>query len=178
MWPLNPRLAAAALAATLALGCGQQPGPVGPAEAPAPSLRTTEGLNSAGAIVTHDEQGAFLFVDPDPGPGLTVLIGWTLTELDHFCTTGDLTIGSLEELLVFRPDETLHMRIHGAQIPLLVWESDSGDLCALAEETHLTGTGQISLADNDVSVSGNRTDAAHDNACFLGHRIVDQQPAE
>jgi hypothetical protein len=148
------------LAAALALGCGDQPGPSEPAGAP-PSLAVSRQPGPTGAFVVHDEQGAFFFVDAEPAPGLSVLIGWTLAELDHFCATGELTLGSLDELLVFRPDETLHMVVRGAQIPLLVWESNSGDLCALPSEPHLTGTGQVSVTDNDVLVSGNRTDVAH-----------------
>ena len=161
MRPFTPHLAATALAAALVAGCGEQADPVGPADATPPSLRAEHDLNTAGAFVIHDEQGAFFFIDPEPAPGLTVLIGWTLAELELFCTTGELTIGSLEELLVFRPDESQHLRVGGAQIPLLVWESDGGDLCALPQEPHLTGTGQVSLTDNDVFVSGNRTDSAH-----------------
>jgi hypothetical protein len=62
---------------------------------------------------------------------------------------------------VFRPDESIHLQSHGAQIPLEVWQSTNPDLCTLLEEPHLTGTGQFSLTDNDVFVSGKRTDVGH-----------------
>jgi hypothetical protein len=158
MRPSSSLGAVATLAAALVLGCGERPGPAEPVVAP-PALAAHQGL--APASVSHNEQGAFLFVDPDPAPGLTVLIGWTLDEIELFCATGEITIGSLRELLVIRPDGTLHLAIQGARIPLLVWESDSGDLCALLEQPHLTGTGQLSVTDNDLFVGGNRTNAAH-----------------
>src|SRR3954468_6719699 len=147
------RTAAVLLAGALVLGCGDQPGPAEPASAAIPSP------DFDGSTVIHDEQGAFVFLDPETG--LSGVIGWTFAELELFCTTGEITIGALQEVLVFRPDESLHQQLHGAQIPLEVWQSPSPDLCAVLDEPHLTGSGQFMLTDSDVFVSGNRTDAAH-----------------
>jgi hypothetical protein len=148
------------LAGALVLGCNDQSTPSEPRTSPAPSFRTEQNPDGAGAFVIHDEQGAFFFVDEDSG--LSVLIGWTFAELNLFCATGEITIGSLNEVLVSRPDESRKDLIHTAQVPLLVWQTASGDLCgALLELPHLTGTGQGSITDNDRFTSGNRTNAAH-----------------
>jgi hypothetical protein len=92
-------------------------------------------------------------------PGLAMLIGWTFDELELFCTTGEITIGSLRELAVVRPDSSLKYGLHGAHIPLLVWQTTNNNLCELLDVPHLTGTGQFFASDNDFFVSGNRTES-------------------
>jgi len=92
-----------------------------------------------------------------------MLIGWTLDELEEFCATGDVTIGSLKELFVFRPDGSLKYGLRGARIPLLVWQADNFDLCGDFNLPHLTGTGNFSASDNDFFVSGNRTESVVTN---------------
>ena len=159
-------LPAAVLAGALALGCVDKETPTDPA-ATAPSFRTEQNPEGAGAVVIHDEQGAIIFGYPDPAPGVTVLVGWTLAEAEHFCATGEVTIGALTELLVNRPDGSLHQILHGAQIPLLIWEpaipfiDPIAEFCGLLALPHLTGAAQVTTSDNDVFVSGNRADAAH-----------------
>jgi hypothetical protein len=120
-----------------------------------PSLQTEQKPEGVGAVVIHAEQGAFFTA----GNGLAMIIGWTFDELEDFCTTGDITIGSLRELSVFRPDGSLKYGLHGTQIPLLVWQTNSSDLCSLLDVPHLTGTGQMFASDNDFNVSGNRTES-------------------
>ena len=156
-----------ALPLALMLGCSERPGPTEPATV-RPSLRAGQSPDGAGAVVIHDKQAAFLFVDVQPAPGLTVLVGWTLSELGLFCSTGELTVGALDERLVLRPDGTVHSRVHAGQAPLLVWQTaipnvdPVGELCGeLLGLPPLVGTGQLSITDNDVFVSGNRTDVAH-----------------
>jgi hypothetical protein len=140
------------------LGCSE---PAGLANDPVrsssstPSLRTEQNPEGSGAVVIHAEQGAFFTT----GDGLAMLIGWTFDELEEFCTTGDITIGSLRELSVFRPDGSLKYGLHGTQIPLLVWQTNDTDLCGLLNVPHLTGTGQMFASDNDFNVSGNRTES-------------------
>jgi hypothetical protein len=80
-------------------------------------------------------------------------------ELEEFCATGDITIGSLRELSVFRPDGSLKYGLHGARIPLLVWQTDNFDLCGILDVPHLTGTGNMFASDNDFNVSLNRTES-------------------
>ncbi|HZA92428.1 MAG TPA: hypothetical protein VE420_07355 [Gemmatimonadales bacterium] len=148
-----------AFASALVLGCNDRPTPSEPVDQP--SFRTEQNPDGSGAFVVHFEEGAFGFVDDDPAPGLSILIGWTLEELNLFCTTEEITRGSLKVKLVLRPDGSLIEQVHGAHIPLLVWESDTGDICALRQEPHYTGTGQVSTTDNDRFTSGNRTNSAH-----------------
>jgi hypothetical protein len=109
-----------------------------------PSPRTEHNPEGFGAVVIHAEQGAFL----SGGDGLVMLIGWTFDELEEFCATGDVTIGSLKELFVFRPDGSLKYGLRGARIPLLVWQTDNFDLC-----------GHFFASDNDFNVSLNRTES-------------------
>ena len=154
-------LSTSVLAGALVLGCNDQSIPSEPSTSPAPSFRTEQNPDGPGAFVVHFEEGALGFVDDDPAPGLTILIGWTLEELNLFCTIEEITRGSLKVKLVFRPDGSIIQQVHGANIPLLVWESDTGDICALRQEPHYTGTGQVSATDNDLLTSGNRTNAAH-----------------
>src|SRR4051794_19425341 len=104
-------LPTAVVVTAFVVGCGEQPGPAEPPGA-------VPGPDFDGATVIHDEQGAFAFLDLESG--LTGIIGWTLAELNLFCTTGEITFGALQEVLVFRPDESLHQNLHGAQIPLEV----------------------------------------------------------
>jgi len=154
-------LPVAALGAALVLSCNDQPAPSEPRTIDSPSFRTEQNPTGPGAFVIHFEEGAVLFVDDDPAPGLTILLGWTLEELDLFCTTGDITIGAIKEVLVFRPDDSIVRQFHTKQVPLLIWESSSGDICALRQESHFTGTGHVNATDNDLETSGNRTNAAH-----------------
>ena len=146
------------LASAFALGCADpaemETDPI--QERPStPSLRTENNPEGFGAFVIHDEQGAFL----SGGDGLVQLIGWTFEELEDFCATGNPTIGSLRELLVFRRDGSLKAGLHGARIPLLVWQTDNFDLCADLNLPHLTGTGNMFASDNDFNVSLNRTES-------------------
>ena len=140
------------------IGCAE---PAGVASDPVqessftPSFRTEHNPEGFGAVVIHAEQGAFL----SGGDGLVMLIGWTLEELQEFCATGDVTIGSLRELFVFRPDGSLKYGLRGARIPLLVWQTDNFDICVLVDVPHLTGTGNFFASDNDFNVSGNRTES-------------------
>jgi hypothetical protein len=140
------------------LGCAE---PAGVASDPVqeshttPSLRTENNPEGLGALVIHDEQGAFL----SGGDGLVMLIGWSLAELEEFCATGEITIGSLKELFVFRPDGSLKYGLRGARIPLLVWQTDNFDICELVNLPHLTGTGNFFASDNDFNVSLNRTES-------------------
>jgi hypothetical protein len=158
-----PLWSATLFAATLVLGCGEPsrltaPGDAG-APSSAPSLKAVQSPGVAGALIIHDVQGAFFSSEFDPTPGLSFLIGWTVDELELFCATGEITLGSLKELLVTRPDGSLHVNLHGAQIPLLVWQTGSNNPCDLVDVPHLTGTGQFFASDNDFFVSGNRTES-------------------
>ena len=150
---------AVAGAFALVIGCTE---PAGMASDPAqessftPSFRTEHSPEGFGALVIHAEQGAFF----SGGDGLTMLIGWTFEELQRFCATQDVTIGSLKELFVFRPDGSLKYGLRGARIPLLVWQAEGLDLCeGFVNLPHLTGTGNFFASDNDFNVSLNRTES-------------------
>jgi hypothetical protein len=164
-------LPTAALAGALALGCADQPTPSEPAELSQPSFRTEQNPEGPGALVLRGQQGAFLtFSDPDPG--LTAIIGWTFAELEQFCATGEFPF-RLEELIVLRPHGTEELPdqkdlLHGARLPLLVWEATIpfidpiAELCGeLLPLPHLTGTGNITVTDNDRFTTGNRGNAGH-----------------
>lgn len=140
------------LGCTEPAGLASDPGRENPSS---PSLRTEHNPEGFGAVVIHAEQGAFL----SGGDGLVQLIGWTFDELEEFCATGDVTIGSLKELFVFRPDGSLKYGLRGARIPLLVWQTDNFDLCGDLDLPHLTGTGNFFASDNDFNVSLNRTES-------------------
>jgi hypothetical protein len=57
-------------------------------------------------------------------------------------------------------------RLHGAQVPLLIWEGAIPFIDPVAEECgllglpHLTGTAQVTQSDNDLFTTGNRAEAA------------------
>jgi hypothetical protein len=168
-------LPAATLASALLLGCGGEPVPSEPANL-RPSFRTEQNPDGPGAFVIIGPEFAFFESDPAvvaPPPNYTLMIGWTLPELLDFCATGEPTLSDIQRLLVFRPHGTeelpdLHTIFHGAQLPLLVWDTaipfidPFGELCDLAENhPHMEGTGQVISTDNDVFVTGNRADAFH-----------------
>jgi hypothetical protein len=155
----------APLACALALGCGDQPSPSEPGNSPPPSFRTAQNPDGPGAFVEIVPEAFFLAIDPDPAPGLTVIMGATFAEFLEFCATGEPPLPA-RRLLVFRPDGSVMTTVQGAQLPLLVWETVidplEGEQCeeAFLETPHLEGIGGFSSHDNDLFTTGNRANAA------------------
>ena len=106
---------AAVLAGALAPGCGD-PTPSEPGDTPRPSFRTEQNPEGPGAFVEIVPEAFFLAFDPDPAPGLTVIMGGTFAELLEFCATGEPPF-PVRRLLVFRPDGSVMTTVQGAQLP-------------------------------------------------------------
>jgi hypothetical protein len=170
--PLLPL--AAALAAALALGCGEQPNPAEPASGPQGSFRTAQNPDGPGAFAEHIPEGGYFATTDDPAPGLTIIVGTTFAQHLEFCETGELPL-PLDRLLVTRPDGSVKTRVQGANVPLVVWQTAipaidvPAELCdpAFLALPHLEGTAQFLDRDNDLFGSGNRANA-------FGTRIVGQ----
>jgi hypothetical protein len=157
---------AAILVPALLLGCGDQPGPAEPTPAPAPSLRTDQNPEGPGAFVIRGPIDFFVA----PASGLTTIIGLRYEQLLEFCATNEPPIVDIEFLSVTRPHGAPELAdvkflVHGAQLPLLVWEVEitgPDEMCTVLLETpHLSGTGQFIGTDNDQLGTGTRGNAAH-----------------
>lgn len=148
----------------LVFACVDNPTPADPAGPSVPSFRTGQNPDGPGAFVVNVPEAFFVAIDPDPAPGLTVIMGATLGELLEFCATGEPPFPARRHL-VFRPDSSVMTTVRGTQLPLLVWETAipvPPEICdaAFLETPHLEGIGQFSQHDNDLFTTGNRANAA------------------
>jgi hypothetical protein len=161
------------LACALVLSCDQT-NPSEHTSAVSASFRTEQNPDGPGAFAIHIPEASFVTFDPDPAPGLTVLVGATFAEHLEFCETGEPPF-PMDRLLVFRPDGSIMTRVQGAQVPLIIWQMAIpgidfiAEICdpALLALPRLEGTAQFLEKDTDVLVSGNRTDS-------YSNRIVGQ----
>jgi hypothetical protein len=151
-------ISAAAVAATLALGCAEQHTPTAPAEGSAPlsavpSFARGENGAGGGGIGRGGELGAgFWFSDPERG--LTTVIGIPADGISdlRFC-------GGTEEpeaqpaLFVLRPDGGLKLLLNSKETSVAVWQLVSGDLCGVlaTTEPYAVGTAHLRLNDNEAS---------------------------
>ncbi len=121
-----------------------------------PTLRTANNPNGPGAFVVRFETTiGFLFVDPESD--LTVIAGLTLDQLAALCAGGDVTFEPATEQLVFRPDGSIHQLFKAKKATLLLFDVAFVDFCAVAP--FAVGRGNFTGTDNDLTVSGNRTNS-------------------
>ena len=141
------------IALTLALGCGEQPGPTGPAaELPAPSLsieRSTAPVSSGGFFGFHDLP-------------FRIWIGVTVENLvEGICTGAAFDTVRVHQLLVTRPDGSSKQQLKG-DVPVVVATGVAGlqSFCddPSAASTY-TGTARFVLNDNDVDLSAHGANA-------------------
>jgi len=144
------------LLAALALACGGQPtDPASPA-AVGPQFRTANSPDGPGAFaIRSPTTNAFLFTTPESN--LTVIIGLSLDQAAILCAGGDFTFESAEQLVVVRPDGTIHVNLQAPDATLLVYPGFFADFCATAPLA--IGTGKFIYTDNDAVFSGTRSDA-------------------
>jgi hypothetical protein len=139
-----------ALAAVVALGCGDPQSATVPSADPAtPSLSVER---------TSGPFFAFAFGNEE----YTVLVASTLENWQIFCATGEENWDTWEELIVTRPDGSEKHTLTGEDIHVLVWPAGV-DLCEQSPD--FSGTGDILAHDNDFNLDGPGGEAT-------GHRLV------
>jgi hypothetical protein len=146
------------LLAALGLACAGQP--TAPASPPAvgPALRTESNAAGPGAFVIRSATtNAFLFTNQ--AANVTVITGLSLEQAAILCAGGDFTFEPAEQLMVVRPDGTIHINLQARDATLLIYQGFFADFCATAP--FATGTGTFTYNDNDAVFSGTRSDAFH-----------------
>jgi hypothetical protein len=139
-----------ALAAIVALGCGDSQSVTAPAADPASPSLSVERTQPFFAFAFGNEQ-------------YTVLVASTLENWQVFCATGEENWdNNWEELIVTRPDGSEKHTLTGEDIHILVWPAGV-DICA--ESPIFSGTGDFLATDNDFNLDGEGGEAS-------GHRLV------
>jgi hypothetical protein len=148
--PFTPFLAA------LALACAGETTDPGSPSAAGPQFRTASHPDGPGAFVIRSATtNAFLFSTPESN--VTVISGLSLDQAAILCAGGDFTWDPAEQLMVVRPDGTIHVNFQATGATLLVYQGFFADFCANAPVA--TGTGKFIYSDNDAVFSGTRSDA-------------------
>ena len=162
-----PRMLFAVMASTCMLvsACNDQSSPIESTLSERADLRTAQNPDGPGAVVGRGEGGLF-FIFPDPAVGLIVTAGFTLENLAAFCArqpfvTEPSTIGG-----VLRPDSSATDLTTAKKVTLLVFLDDNQDVCDNLSPM-AAGKGNYVNNDNDLFVSGNRTNS-------FGFRVVGQ----
>ncbi|MEZ0332900.1 MAG: hypothetical protein ACAI18_02740 [Gemmatimonadales bacterium] len=119
----------------------------------APQLRTAQGPSAL--VIKQDEQLALIL--SDEGTGVTLAVRYTLDALAADCANEFFTGEQMNRLQVDRPDGSSHESFKGQKVTLLVFLGTLEDVCA--GPPFAVGSGQFIRTDNDVFVSGNRTNA-------------------
>jgi hypothetical protein len=151
-------LLTAVFASALVLGCGEQPAPSEPSAPPQPSFRTTNNPDGPGAFVFRFD-GGFGFADAIPNTEFSYLMGLTLEDLAHQCADEEFSLGSFSDQQVLRPDESIHDLFRAKDLPLLAWNGGTLPFEFCSVPPFAIGTAQMISTDNDVTFSGQRTDA-------------------
>jgi hypothetical protein len=147
----------------LGSACNDQGSPTEIAEPPRPNLRTSQNPEGPGSLVIRGE-GALAFIFPDPANGLTLTAGFTLETLAAFCAREPFVGQPSTFQGVLRPDGTVTDLTKAKNVTLLVFVGNQ-DICALPP--FAVGRGSFLNHDNDLFVSGNRTNS-------FGFRVVGQ----
>ena len=138
--PYSLRLSMAVLASALALGCVDQQSPTAPPGGSSPSFSVIRGTTFFGFIMTDEERG------------LTAVTGNTFAELAGICA-GTEAPEEVSILEVDKPTGAVKVLVKDAQIPVVVWQLVSGDLCGVLATTmpYAEGTARLIYTDNDAS---------------------------
>lgn len=142
----------AALAGALALACDEPQSLTAPAADPtAPSL-------SVERVTGPFPFGVFGFSDGSR----TLIFGAPLEDLVRFCPAPVPATDPFEQLIVTRPDGSVHITARGEEVHVFVFEATSptGNCAELLEAPRFTGTVRVHDTDNDGFVSGNRANAS------------------
>jgi hypothetical protein len=138
----------------LGLACNNDPTSTQPPAGP--TYRTANNPNGPGACVIRFETTlGLLFVDP--ASNRTVIAGLSLDQLAALCAGGNFTFEPATEKRVFRPDGSIHQLFKAKNVTLLLYDVASVDFCAVAP--FAVGRGNFTGTDNDLTVSGNRTNS-------------------
>ena len=138
----------------LGLACNNDPTSTQPSAGP--TFRTANNPNGPGAFVIRFETTIVILFD-DPESDLTVVAGLALDQRAAFCAGGDVTFEPASERLVFRPDGSIHQLFKAKNVSLLLFDAAFVDICAVAP--FAVGRGNFTGTDNDLAVSGNRTNS-------------------
>jgi hypothetical protein len=138
------------LAATLVLACNDATSPTQPANPQSASIRAT---------VNRFTVPYFNFV-VDESSGLIALLGLSHEMLIGTCAGEDVAFDQVKVVEVFRPDGSLKFTVQG-RVRMAVYSlGEIFDICELTESTPLArGRAHVTEVDNDLFVSGNRTNS-------------------
>jgi hypothetical protein len=112
-------------------------------------------IANSGASVVRFETVVAAYLTTEES-GLTVLAGVSAAELASLCAGGEPSFEPATQLDVFRPDGSLHTVLKGPDLTMLVWREAFADICT---PPFASGTGTFMYVDNDVFVSGNRSNS-------------------
>jgi hypothetical protein len=152
-------LPTAMLTGTLVLGCGEQPTPSEPANAPQPSLRTEQTSETSRARVFRFND-LFFWVIVDFERGLTTVLGATPEEHIAACQSGLIPEeASIQDVL--RPNGSVKTLVKGEEMGVTVWPAASFDICGelMAVPFLAGGSARVMYVDSDVFFSQTRADA-------------------
>ncbi len=154
--PRSLTLTLVLLCGALGLACSGDPISPQPPGASGPTLRTVQNPDGPGAFVIRFETSlGFLFSDGESN--VTVIAGVTPDQLAALCAGGEFTFEPATEQLVFRPDGSIHQLFRAKGVTLLVFEGANVDFCAVSPFG--VGQGNFTQTDNDLTVSGRRTNS-------------------
>jgi hypothetical protein len=143
-------LGCTALASTTVLACNDVSSPTPPADLQGPSYSAT---------VNRFTVPYFNFVT-DESSGLIALLGLSPDLLADACAGEDVAFDQVKVVEVFRPDGSLKITVQGRVRTLIYSLGSITDVCELTGSTPLaTGRAHVLEVDNDVFVSGNRTNS-------------------
>jgi hypothetical protein len=152
-----PSITAAALAAALALGCGDNDGVTSPATQTRPSF--------GAEVIRFEAPWENHFADASAG--LTLLAGATLDELPDLCAGGGFTKVA-DWLLVVHPSKggetVLHARIKNDELSVVVWGTATDDICGDLQGVAPLAVGTVHemFTDNDFAGTGSHADSFGD----------------
>lgn len=139
----------------LALACSDTPTFPSAREPVGPEFRTANNPNGPGALVIRFESALALFFS-GPDEEFSVIAGLTLTDLAALCAEEEFSFEPIQGQDVIRPDGSVH-EVNQGRVTILVFEGAFADFCA--GPPFAVGRGRWTSTDNDLFVSGNRTNS-------------------
>src|SRR5690349_4500074 len=116
------------LLAALGLACAGQPTAPAPPSAAGPAFRTESNAAGAGAFVIRSPTtNGFLFTNQEAN--VTVITGLSLEQAAILCAGGDFTFEPAEQLMVVRPDGSIHVNLQARDATLLIYQGFFADFC-------------------------------------------------
>ena len=150
----HPLCLAALATAGLMSACSSDSPPTAPDDL-GPSARTANAPLGPGAFVLRFD-GVIGLAFSGPDEPYSVVAGLTLDQLAALCAGGDFQLEPATGQDVFRPDGSVHELFRARGVTVVVLEGAFADIC---DTPFAVGRGNYTSTDNDLFVSGNRTNS-------------------